>query len=68
MKPAEVAKITDLVMTEKQRATFAAKHEINLAMARTELGRFRVNIFRQRDEIAVGIRRQGDRYRQSYQN
>ncbi|MBL4681090.1 MAG: PilT/PilU family type 4a pilus ATPase [Pseudomonadales bacterium] len=60
MKPGEVAKIAEIVMNEEQRATFAKDHEMNLAMSRQGLGRFRVNIFRQRGEVAMVIRRLGD--------
>jgi twitching motility protein PilU len=60
MKSGEVAKIADLVMTEEQRAAFAVDHEMNLAMSRRGMGRFRVNIFRQRGEVAMVIRRLGD--------
>ncbi|MFQ5355010.1 MAG: PilT/PilU family type 4a pilus ATPase [Mariprofundaceae bacterium] len=43
-------------MGEKQRAAFATDYEMNLALHYPELGRFRVNIFRQRGNIGLVIR------------
>jgi len=43
-------------MSEKQRAAFAAEYEMNLALSYPELGRFRVNIFRQRGHTGMVIR------------
>jgi twitching motility protein PilU len=43
-------------MSERQRATFDDKLEMNLAIASGRLGRFRVNVFRQRGAIGVVIR------------
>lgn len=43
-------------MSEKQRAAFAAEMEMNLALAYEGMGRFRVNIFRQRGNIGMVIR------------
>ncbi|MCB1647431.1 MAG: PilT/PilU family type 4a pilus ATPase [Pseudomonadales bacterium] len=60
MKPGEIAKIADSVMTEEQRAQFASNPEMNLAISRPGLGRYRVNIFKQRNEVAMVIRRLGD--------
>ncbi len=43
-------------MSEKQRAAFASEYEMNLALNYPELGRFRVNIFRQRGHTGIVIR------------
>jgi len=43
-------------MSEKQRANFAATMEMNLALSYPDLGRFRVNIFRQRGSVGMVIR------------
>ncbi|MEX2488897.1 MAG: PilT/PilU family type 4a pilus ATPase [Pseudomonadales bacterium] len=59
MKPGEIAKLADAIMTEEQQHEFAEKQEMNMAMSRPELGRFRVNIFRQRNEVSMVIRRLG---------
>ncbi|XOV90294.1 MAG: PilT/PilU family type 4a pilus ATPase [Pseudomonadota bacterium] len=60
MKPGEVAQLADSVMTEEQRAQFARNPEMNLAISRPGLGRYRVNIFKQRNEVSMVIRRLGD--------
>jgi twitching motility protein PilU len=43
-------------MSEKQRAAFAKDYEMNLALAYPDLGRFRVNIFRQMGCVGMVIR------------
>lgn len=43
-------------MSEKQRAAFATDYEMNLALAYPDLGRFRVNIFRQMGNVGLVIR------------
>ena len=43
-------------MNEKQKKEFADKPEMNLALSLHEIGRFRVNIFKQRNETAMVIR------------
>jgi len=44
-------------MSEKQRASFAEESEMNLALNYPDIGRFRVNIHRQRGNIGMVIRR-----------
>lgn len=44
------------VMREKQRKEFAETMEMNLALYYPELGRFRVNIFRQRGNVGFVLR------------
>jgi twitching motility protein PilU len=60
MKPGEVSVIADSVMTEEQQQQFRKNPEMNLAISRPGLGRYRVNIFRQRNEVSMVIRRLGD--------
>ncbi|MEX0941427.1 MAG: PilT/PilU family type 4a pilus ATPase [Pseudomonadales bacterium] len=60
MQPGEVAKIAESVMNEEQREQFAVSPEMNLAISRPRLGRYRVNIFKQRNEVSMVIRRLGD--------
>ena len=43
-------------MTERQRATFEEKMEMNLGISSSKLGRFRVNVFRQRGAVGVVVR------------
>ncbi len=44
------------IMREKQRKEFEQSMEMNLALYFSDLGRFRVNIFRQRGNIGIVIR------------
>jgi twitching motility protein PilU len=60
MKPGEPLAIADVLMTEAQQAKFRDSPEMNLAISRKGLGRFRVNIFKQRNEVSLVIRRLGD--------
>jgi len=60
MLPGEVAVIANSVMTEEQQNAFEDNPECNLAISRDGLGRFRVNIFKQRNEYSMVIRRLGD--------
>jgi len=60
MKPGEVAVLANTIMNEAQRQQFAENPEMNLAMSRSGLGRFRVNIFKQRNEVSMVIRRLGN--------
>ena len=49
------------LMNEDQRAEFAHIMEMNLAHTESDVGRFRVNIYRQRGDIAIAIRYLTDR-------
>ncbi|NND81660.1 MAG: PilT/PilU family type 4a pilus ATPase [Gammaproteobacteria bacterium] len=44
------------LMNEEQQAAFEKKPEMNLAIEEPDIGRFRVNIFRQRGDISIVIR------------
>ncbi|MFT5217981.1 MAG: twitching motility protein PilU [Planctomycetota bacterium] len=44
------------IMNDKQKAEFKLKPEMNLALSLPEIGRFRVNIFKQRNEVAMVVR------------
>jgi twitching motility protein PilU len=52
----QVEALAGSMMSERQRATFDDKLEMNLAIASEKLGRFRVNVFRQRGAVAVVVR------------
>jgi twitching motility protein PilU len=54
--PKEVEVLANSLMSERQRAAFDEKLEMNLAIASERLGRFRVNLFRQRGAVSVVIR------------
>jgi twitching motility protein PilU len=60
MLPGESAAIAESMMNEAQREAFGKSPEMNLAISREGLGRFRVNIFQQRNEVSLVIRRLGD--------
>ena len=54
--PGWVAKLAEEVMNDKQRHEFSEKPEMNLAISLNNVGRFRVNIFKQRNEVSMVIR------------
>jgi twitching motility protein PilU len=54
--PGHVRGIAYEVMNEAQRSDFERKPEMNLALSDPGVGRFRVNIFKQRHEISMVIR------------
>ena len=51
-----VAGIADSLLDEDRKKTFDRSHEMNLTVDRQGLGRFRVNLYRQRGETAMSIR------------
>jgi len=48
--------LANACMSEKQRACFAKDYEMNLALFYPDIGRFRVNVFRQRGNTGMVIR------------
>jgi len=55
-KPGETAMIAQTIMDDDQNADFASKPEMNLAISEKGVGRFRCNIFKQRNEVSMVIR------------
>ena len=53
---ADTVAVAEAIMNEKQRKIFAEEHEMNLALHYDDLGRFRVNIFRQRGQVGLVLR------------
>ena len=53
---AETEALANSMMTEAEKATFAQTLEMNLAIEFDDIGRFRVNVHRQRDTIGIVIR------------
>lgn len=51
-----VQSLAEEMMNEKQMAEFKEKPEMNLALTIPDVGRFRVNIFKQRNEVSMVIR------------
>jgi len=56
LKPGEVAAIAASIMDEEQRVAFEHELEMNLAISISGVGRFRINIFKQRNEISIVAR------------
>ena len=56
MKPGQIKKIAYAIMSEDQCKDFEHALEMNLAISETNVGRFRVNIFIQRNEVAMVVR------------
>ncbi|PKF63048.1 type IV pili twitching motility protein PilT [Psychromonas sp. psych-6C06] len=55
-KPGEVAAIADAIMDSEQKVAFEQELEMNLAISISNVGRFRVNIFKQRNEVSIVAR------------
>lgn len=56
LKLGDVSTLANSVMSDDQQKEFEATMECNLAISYSGLGRFRVNIFRQRGDVAMVIR------------
>jgi twitching motility protein PilT len=56
LQPAELRKCIYSVLTQKQRETLEANLELDLAYSLADKGRFRVNVYFQRDAIGAAIR------------
>lgn len=54
--PGEIEKIAMSVMDDEQRAAFQHELEMNLAISIEKAGRFRLNIFRQRNDVSIVAR------------
>ncbi len=56
LAPGEIAAIADELMDNTQRETFRKELELNLAVSMPGVGRFRVNVFNQRNEVSIVAR------------
>ena len=54
--PGWVDSMAQEIMNDKQKGEFREKPEMNLAISLPQIGRFRVNIFKQRNEVSMVIR------------
>ncbi|MBU6949737.1 MULTISPECIES: PilT/PilU family type 4a pilus ATPase [unclassified Hahella] len=54
--PGRIMEIANSIMDEEQREQFAHELEMNLAYSIPQVGRFRVNIFKQRNEVSIVAR------------
>ena len=52
----QMDKTVSQILNEKQQERFHRKHEIDLALSVAKLGRFRINLFRQRGTSGIAIR------------
>jgi twitching motility protein PilU len=55
-KPGDVAVIANGIMDAEQRVDFERELEMNLAFSLSGVGRFRINIFKQRNEVSIVAR------------
>lgn len=55
-KPGDVALIAEGIMDAEQRVDFDRELEMNLAFSLSGIGRFRINIFKQRNEVSIVAR------------
>jgi twitching motility protein PilU len=56
LQPGEIERIANEIMDEEQREEFVHELEMNLAISIAGVGRFRINIFKQRNEISIVAR------------
>ena len=56
LAPTEVEALANSLMTERQRAVFEEQMEMNVGITSSRLGRFRVNVFRQRGSVGIVVR------------
>ena len=56
LEPGAVAAIADELMDGEQKVEFDRELEMNLAVSLSGIGRFRVNIFKQRNEVSIVAR------------
>lgn len=54
--PGLVNEIAEKIMTDEQNKAFREKPEMNLAISEPGIGRFRVNIFKQRNQVGMVVR------------
>ncbi|AGA32012.1 Twitching motility protein PilT [Thioalkalivibrio nitratireducens DSM 14787] len=56
LEPGQVEKIAREIMTATQQEQLDTQHSSNFGVSRTGLGRYRINVYRQRGEVAMVIR------------
>jgi len=59
MLPGEIEDLANTIMNADQKEQFNHTPEMNLAISRPGLGRYRINIFKQRNQVSMVIRRLG---------
>lgn len=56
LKPGDIAAVADGIMDAEQKLEFERELEMNLAVSLSGIGRFRINIFKQRNEVSIVAR------------
>ena len=56
LKPGEAKQMAQSVMTDRQTAAFEETMESNLSLSVEGVGRYRVNVYHQRGEVALVVR------------
>jgi len=56
MTSEQLQEVADFLMNDEQKEQFEHKPEMNLALDEPDIGRFRINIFKQRTHLAMVIR------------
>lgn len=54
--PEDMETILNQILSERQKERFARRQELDLALSVAKMGRFRINIYRQRGTVAMAIR------------
>jgi twitching motility protein PilU len=57
IRPGAIATIAASIMDAEQRLEFDRELEMNLAISQAGIGRFRVNIFKQRNDVSMVVRK-----------
>jgi pilus retraction protein PilT len=57
LTPDQAKQIVYSIMNEEQRQTFESTRECNFALSRSGIGRFRVNVFQQRNQVGMVLRK-----------
>lgn len=57
LMPQDIDKIISQILTEPQQQRFHQKREMDLALSISKMGRFRINLYKQRGTIGIAIRR-----------
>lgn len=56
LKSEQIIEIVHSMLNEAQQKEFSAEMELNIALSVDSIGRYRVNVFRQRGEMAIVVR------------
>lgn len=56
LRPAETKRLADRMMNDEQKADFETRLELDFAYSESGLGRFRVNVFKQRHYVGLVLR------------